>query len=616
MGCFPKDASGSAHSSIHNDACWFSPWKVHRQNDLGLVQLDKPFTGVVPFEWIDTPLKATMQIGVVGYPGDKQKKETEEKGAEMYEMWAPVSFNRELAKNKMLDYPISSAAGKFFPSFLEEKSNVLIISFIPGQSGSPVLAKAKDGIRAIGIHTYGGTENNSATAIGTDKTFGNRLEDYIKLIDNQKGGKPTPSPTPTPRPGPVVRPVNPEDPDAESAFWDVLKTVGRAALPIAKGVLSVAPIATLGPVGAVLAPLAGIALDAAGKLVTESSIDEDTTDSVASQIESSGAVHRAILAEAALTAVLAIPEDTLKDSSIIDDMKAHFVQNHVAVKTVAPAIRNAVLEPGFRVALDVSREQSAEIERLKKGGKAKLPTKKLPLPGAEAYLSGQESDFDGADFVKAMVEDDTTVVPGAEGWFGSIVDTISSGVQAAAPVVGGLVLDLVKSSLTESDLDDAPGSTGTTKAFDTLAQRSLMGEAALQALMKQDVNFLKEEHLSDRQTGKPESIFGFMKSVIQTVGPRVVSALPHVIKAVAPLVEGVVKKNAESGFPVATPSQPGLPKKPESSLAPPLKTVVRKKSKSLLDSLTDEGTVGKHDTQESEMLGEEDPEPDMGWVSE
>ena len=52
----------------------------------------------------------------------------------------------------------------------------------------------------------------------------------------------------------------------------------------------------MGPIGAVVAPLAGVALQAASKL-TESSFEKASESQIKSTLDGEGAVHRAILCE-------------------------------------------------------------------------------------------------------------------------------------------------------------------------------------------------------------------------------------------------------------------------------------------------------------------------------
>jgi len=51
-------------------------------------------------------------IGVVGYPGD-MKSTRGEPGAQMYEMFLETKYDRSNSEYHMLDYVISTFAGKF-----------------------------------------------------------------------------------------------------------------------------------------------------------------------------------------------------------------------------------------------------------------------------------------------------------------------------------------------------------------------------------------------------------------------------------------------------------------------------------------------------------------------
>lgn len=62
--------------------------------DVGFIQVNKPFTGILPIKYEETPVNGEFELGVVGYPGDLTDKQTGEKGAFMYEMFLPVSSFR------------------------------------------------------------------------------------------------------------------------------------------------------------------------------------------------------------------------------------------------------------------------------------------------------------------------------------------------------------------------------------------------------------------------------------------------------------------------------------------------------------------------------------------
>lgn len=93
--------------------------KMNKKHNLAFIQLDKPFVDVKPFEFLDTQLQGYGRLGVVGYPGDKIKEETGEKGAEMYEMYMEVTWDRNVSDLNMLEHRIPTYAGKSpFPLYL------------------------------------------------------------------------------------------------------------------------------------------------------------------------------------------------------------------------------------------------------------------------------------------------------------------------------------------------------------------------------------------------------------------------------------------------------------------------------------------------------------------
>ena len=59
--------------------------------DVGFIQVDRPFTGITPIKFAETPAKGDLVLGVVGYPADLKDPGTGEKGAHMYEMFLHVS---------------------------------------------------------------------------------------------------------------------------------------------------------------------------------------------------------------------------------------------------------------------------------------------------------------------------------------------------------------------------------------------------------------------------------------------------------------------------------------------------------------------------------------------
>lgn len=89
----------------------------NRTHDVAFIKVNRPFTGNLRnIAFKDTPSVAkSVLLGVVGYPGDKYLKTTsgtDEKGAQMYEEFAPTDFNIEKSERYMVEYQISTFAGE------------------------------------------------------------------------------------------------------------------------------------------------------------------------------------------------------------------------------------------------------------------------------------------------------------------------------------------------------------------------------------------------------------------------------------------------------------------------------------------------------------------------
>ena len=87
----------------------------NRVNDVSFIQLNKPFTGVTPFQFDNTPIQGNEVLGVVGYPGDKRYNEAKggERGAQMWGEFIKVKWDLSASARHMLEYRINTYAGKF-----------------------------------------------------------------------------------------------------------------------------------------------------------------------------------------------------------------------------------------------------------------------------------------------------------------------------------------------------------------------------------------------------------------------------------------------------------------------------------------------------------------------
>lgn len=80
--------------------------------DVAFIKVRQPFTGIVPFEFEDTPRSALSSIGLVGYAGDLTDRFSGEKGAHVYEVFQNTEWNLEKSEYTMLEYVLDPYGGE------------------------------------------------------------------------------------------------------------------------------------------------------------------------------------------------------------------------------------------------------------------------------------------------------------------------------------------------------------------------------------------------------------------------------------------------------------------------------------------------------------------------
>ncbi|KAH0541692.1 hypothetical protein FGG08_003855 [Glutinoglossum americanum] len=530
-------------------------WLAVRGNktyDVAFIQLQKPFTGIKPIKFVDTPGSGESVLGVVGYPGDLRDDVTGELGAEMYQMFLKTTFDLEESKERMLEYQIDTNGGN---------------------SGSPVFRQQD--MASIGVHVYGG-DVNSASVIGFKGVI---FEDCLSAfnakpisapIKKQIPGvdfvriPPTESRKPFPagtaggwgengetangHRGQISRNNHMEDEGFFDDFIPTLKSAVKIGAPIASNVLQAGLPILFGPIGAPIAALASVALRAAGKAAESSSASESFSLNAR---QDDGLVERAILAEAALAGVMALNKKTLAEENLFSKMKDVAKVLSPVVKEAAPKVMGVITEPALRVALDTLNDQN-------KGGAAtesafapgSRPTgRALRSAGQDFHAALTGASLKGVDhntraFVDALLE-----TPPEESIWGDIAATLGS-VAINALVPAGQVNSMLNDGLTalaRSGSEANFGEDDSTISLDGLHQRAMLGEAALQAVMQVPVERLQEE-----------GFFDVVRTAIKVIAPKVIKAAPGIIKAVAPVVQAALGTGAESTLRVVAPQKPGL----------------------------------------------------------
>lgn len=440
----------------------------------------------------------------------------------------------------------------------------------PGNSGSPVLRKHD--LVSIGAHVYGGVLN-SASVIGK---YGNPYEDYFAAfkatLPNDAlnlvpvtGNQTLPAPVASgygsnisvipqgqdrfvnkrrstltkiiqkgglhqdQNPSIQSQPANAE----EERFIALLEDVA-SSLPKGLGIVG-------GPIGA----LAGFTLTASSQLTTETTAAESVMDPSAIQ---EGSMERAILAEATLSALQSAEFSPGLEESIFSDMKDTVMRALPVIRRAAPHVMGVMMEPALKFALDSLYKYNMRVAG---GAENFQATTSEPLRPTFQYSSAidQPADHQTEAFLDRLQtslqrNSQESAMDGDSEEF--LLDIMKAGVRLAgkgvlAAVKHGLPLlvDVMKQSGGAEAFDDrsTSGPFAHFLAADTLAQRALVADAALQAVMRIPPEQLQEE-----------GFFDFIGDAFTAIAPIAMKLAPAVIGAINPTIGKIVKNvlNQES----------------------------------------------------------------------
>ena len=375
----------------------------------------------------------------------------------------------------------------------------------------------------------------------------------------------------------------------EEGFMDVLRTVATA-LPAGLGMIGG------GPIGA----LAGFALNAASKVMAESTGAEGAFDEPAALHE--GAMERAILAEATLSALQSAELHPDLEESIFSDMKEAVMKALPVVRKAAPRVMGAMMEPALKIALDSLHNYNQKVASGAESFEATpsgtfhstvLYTSAIDQPAdrqAEAFLGHLQASL------QQNLQESATEGELEEGFFDGFGDLIKAGtrlvgqgVLAAAKHGLPILADVLKQGGGAESFDDQSSSDSSAHllAADPLAQRALVADAALKAVMKLPPQQLQEE-----------GFFDFVSSAIKTIAPIAMKVAPVVAGVIHPTIGKVVSTvlNQES----AVAGESNITGSTRSVLAATPRGLSEKRS---LLSLRDGSTRGNEHRNRSEKPG-------------
>ena len=316
-----------------------------------------------------------------------------------------------------------------------------------------------------------------------------------------------------------------QQPNAEEeSFMDVLRTVA-SALPSGSGIIG-------GPIGT----LAGFALNTASTAMTETGA-ESVMDG---QAMHEGSMERAILAEATLRALQSTELPADMEESIFSDMKDAVMKALPVIRKAAPHVMGAMMEPALKIALDLLHNYNQKAA----GGAESFESPSTePFRPNVLYTAAIDRPADRhvewflgylGQSLKQSLQESAMNGDSEEGFIDIIkagARITGKGVLAAANLGLPIIANAVKESGGAEAYEEQHSSDSAAPmiAADPLAQRALVADAALTAVMKMPPQQLQEE-----------CFFDIIGDAIKHIAPVVMSVAPVVAKAIRPTLGKVV----------------------------------------------------------------------------
>lgn len=341
---------------------------------------------------------------------------------------------------------------------------------------------------------YGLGNKNSASVIRG--TFGNFFQAYqasfqspLSSLNDVRGMKLLQAPV-------VEDQFDDQISDAED-FWATFKTVAGMGAKIGSTILSTgSPF--LGPIAGPIAAAAGTAIGIAGNLINQPESDLESAPDYKAH------ASRAILSEAALQTVLKMDSRQWKKYGLSQKMSSAFKKNKDAIGPLSKQLAPALMDAAVRISVAHTDTDAAATA-------SSYPH--VPVPTTTE--SAMDPDIDA--FAKGL---QTAARNGGheEGFLDFLGPIIKVGMKVVPAVVGAIA--------GESSMNPVavPNHDSIDDHVRILCHRSLMGEAALQALVNIPPSAMHEE-----------GFFSDLIGAVKDIGSTVIRVAPSVVKTVAPL---------------------------------------------------------------------------------
>ncbi|KAJ7860688.1 hypothetical protein B0H14DRAFT_2744005 [Mycena olivaceomarginata] len=534
-------------SKVITPESWTTDEVAPRRHDVAFIQVHRPFTGDLSlFEYIDTPAMVTLpvELGVVG-PGDQ-----------MYESFNETIYNLNDHRLHMISYTISTYGG---------------------QSGSPILRRIDNNNMAIGTHCYGsgdGETKNSGSSIGGK--WGIDYRSFVSLFEHPHNFATIHNVIQTVTPSTGTTPINgPEgivegivegiaegigEGIVEKSFLSVLTSVARIGATVPQ---QGCPL--LGPVGTLVGTVAGGLL---GAIANQESINVlgDANAELSAGSFAPGVAERAVLAEASLQAVISLFNNCTSNDPIVNKVMAHMSHNYVLNAPNVDALSTRLASQLTECALDIASQRSniAMMEPLHREGELQRQYPEAPINPSSAESGFNLENQDA--FAKGLLEETHPFSGREEGAFNFLLPLLAKALSVSKPLVSPAATDLVNQLVScigrgSAEAAPSPLSTRNSQAVHLLFQRALVADTALMALLSLPDDELKKLNITlpvqQKSDQREESIFDFIKTAIQKIGPFTLETAQGAIMRFAPiLVEmAVTAAVTESGASLAAGQQ-------------------------------------------------------------
>ena len=288
----------------------------------------------------------------------------------------------------------------------------------------------------------------------------------------------------------------PSNASNEESFLSIFKKALKLVLPETGLATEADASISFGELGHIIGPMASIALQS-GTAAKDGS----------GALNPAAIIHRAVLGEAALAAIVKMSPEAKAEFAILDKMTKIVKDSMPFVKNAWSLFGTVASSPIIHLLADALNKPNDHKESLSDPGfSSELASLLSKDTSTESAVSWESADPGYKSLMEGLVAAATAdgQPTETEAWWSSIASVVVGG---AVSTVGGWLSKKVKG---EADFSDGAAAASAVPALDNAPLRALVGEAALQALVTVPKPALDKE-------GAFESMWSVFKDVLPSV---------------------------------------------------------------------------------------------------